>query len=154
MNSIILRTATVFILPLLLMFSVIVLLRGHNEPGGGFVGGLLGSAAFILYLLAADHRSARSLLRIPPLTIAGIGLLLALVSGLLSVFASKPPFEALWTDIVVLREVKIGTPLLFDIGVYFTVVGVVLTIAFTMSESADDSSRALEPHISEQGEPR
>ena len=60
MNSIILRTATRFMLPLLILFSIVVLLRGHNQPGGGFVGGLLATSAFALYAMAfgvpAMHR--------------------------------------------------------------------------------------------------
>ncbi len=139
MNSVILRTTTVFILPLLLMLSLIVLLRGHNEPGGGFVGGLLASAAFTLYVLAAGAKAARHLLHVHPITLAGAGLLFALISGVMSIVAGHPLFDALWTDTKIIGQVKIGTPLLFDIGVYLTVCGVVCAIAFQLSESAEDA---------------
>lgn len=152
MNSVILRTAAVFILPLLLMFSVVVLLRGHNEPGGGFVGGLLASAAFVLYLLSAGPAAARRLLRIDPRTLFGVGLFLALVSGLFSPVAGGALFGSMWTDAVVLGEVKIGTPLLFDIGVYFTVTGVVLGIAFELSESTGHSQGVTpDPSVTDGG---
>jgi L-alanine-DL-glutamate epimerase-like enolase superfamily enzyme len=54
MNSLILRTAARYLLPLLILFSIFLLFRGHNEPGGGFVAGLVAAAAFALYALAAD----------------------------------------------------------------------------------------------------
>ena len=53
MTSLILRTATRFLMPLLLMFALFLFLRGHNAPGGGFVGGLVVAAAFVLYAIAS-----------------------------------------------------------------------------------------------------
>jgi glycosyltransferase involved in cell wall biosynthesis len=86
MNSMILRTGTAFLLPLLLLVSVVILLRGHNEPGGGFVGGLTAATAMLLHMLAFGPEQARRLLPVSPETLIGIGLLLALVSGLPAVF--------------------------------------------------------------------
>lgn len=134
MNSIILRTGTVFILPLLLLVSVVILLRGHNEPGGGFVGGLTAATAMLLHMLAFGPKEARKLLPIPPETMIGIGLLFALLSGLPSVFAGYPAFKALWTDFEPVQGVKLSTPLVFDIGVYLTVMGVVILILFSIAE--------------------
>ena len=62
----ILSTATRYLLPLLLMFSIFLLLRGHNEPGGGFVGGLVAGAALALYAMALGLPSARQVLGIEP----------------------------------------------------------------------------------------
>ena len=76
------RTATRLLMPLLLLFAVFLLLRGHNEPGGGFVGGLVVAAAFALYLVAFGVARARRALLVKPLTLIGIGLAMALVSGL------------------------------------------------------------------------
>lgn len=64
MHSLILRTAGHFLLPLLLLFSVFLLLRGHDEPGGGFIGGLVAAAAILLYLFSMDTESARKVLRV------------------------------------------------------------------------------------------
>ncbi len=135
MNSVILTTGTRFMLPLLLLFSVVVLLRGHNEPGGGFVGGLIAAAAFVLHMLACGPADSRALLRANPITLAGVGLALALLSGVPGYVYDGVLFEARWMkDVVLFDEVKIGTPLVFDIGVYLTVMGVVLAVILEIAE--------------------
>lgn len=134
MNSIILRTGTVFLLPLLLMVSVVILLRGHNDPGGGFVGGLTAATAMLLHMLAFGPSESRRLLPVSPETLVGVGLLIALLSGVPGMLAGYPAFKAIWTDFEPIKGVKVGTPLFFDIGVYFTVTGVVLLILYTIAE--------------------
>jgi multicomponent Na+:H+ antiporter subunit B len=134
MKSLILPVATRYLLPLLLLFSVFVLIRGHNEPGGGFIGGLVAAAAFALYAIAFDVTQARRALGVHTHTLIGAGLLTALVSGLLPVFASRPFLTGLWSEQVVPVLGKLGTPLLFDIGVYLTVIGVTLMIIFSLAE--------------------
>lgn len=135
MTSLILSTATRYILPLLLLFSVFLLLRGHNEPGGGFVGGLVAAAAFALYVIAFDVATARRTLGIDPRTLVGLGLLVALGSGLVSVLAGQPFMTGLWSSYTVPLLGKVGTPLFFDIGVYLVVIGVTLTIIFALAEA-------------------
>ena len=87
MKSLILRTATRFLMPLLLLFALFLLFRGHNEPGGGFVGGLVVAAAFILYAIAYGVSAGRSALLIDPSTLVGIGLLVAFGTGIAAVLA-------------------------------------------------------------------
>lgn len=142
MNSLILRTGTVFILPLLLLVSVVILLRGHNEPGGGFVGGLTAATAMLLHMLAFGPEQARRLLPIAPETMIGSGLLFALISGLPSVFVGLPVFTSIWTDFEPIKGVKVGTPLVFDVGVYLTVAGVVLLMIFSIAEYRGKSGRS------------
>ena len=84
MTSLILRTATRYLFPIIMLFSIYALLRGHNEPGGGFVGGLAAASAYTLYALAFDVAAARNLLRIDSRTLIGLGLLLSLGSALFS----------------------------------------------------------------------
>jgi len=136
MTSLVLRTATRFLITLLLLFSIFLLLRGHNEPGGGFVGGLVGASAFALYSIAYDVMSTRRALRIDPRTFIALGLLLAIVSGLLPVFAGRPFLTGLWgyLDLPGLAALDVGTPLLFDIGVYLVVMGMTLTVILSLSE--------------------
>ena len=67
MVSIILATASRYLLPLMLIFSFFLLLRGHNEPGGGFVGGLVAAAAYALYLIANGIEEAKKLLKTEPI---------------------------------------------------------------------------------------
>lgn len=133
-QSLILSTAALYLLPLLLLFSIFLLLRGHNEPGGGFVGGLVAAAAFSLYSIAFDVDRTRRLLRVNPRTLAGTGLLLALASGAIAWFDGKPFMTALWGEQTLPVLGKLGTPLLFDIGVYLVVLGITLKIVFVLSE--------------------
>lgn len=134
MGSIILSTAARYLMPLLLIFSVFLLIRGHNEIGGGFVGGLVAAAAIILYAIAHNVAAARRVLRLDPRTITAIGLLVALLSGLFGWLTRQPFMTGLWLQQPVAVIGKVGTPLLFDLGVYLVVIGVVLMILFTLAE--------------------
>lgn len=135
MQSLILSTATRYLLPLLLLFSVFLLLRGHNEPGGGFVGGLAAAAAFALFTIAFGVEPARQMLWIHPRVLLGLGLLTAAGSGLLAVLVGLPFMTGLWGSFELPAVGKLGTPLLFDIGVYLVVVGMVLMIVFELAEN-------------------
>lgn len=136
MTSLILSTATRFLLPVLLLFSVLVLLRGHNEPGGGFVGGLVAAAAFVLYSIAYDVEETRRVLGVDPRKLIAIGLLVALASGTAPVFSGLPFMTGEWMSLRVqaFGELHIGTPFFFDVGVYLVVIGVTLTVIFSLAE--------------------
>jgi multicomponent Na+:H+ antiporter subunit B len=134
-TSIILRTATRYMFPPLLVFSIYVLLRGHHYPGGGFVGGLFAGSAFSLYALAFSVDEARNLLRVDSRDLTAIGLAVALCSGLPALIMGHPFLTGEWWDLHVLGiELHIGTPTLFDFGVYLVVLGVLLTLVFTLAE--------------------
>lgn len=138
--SLILRAAGQIILPLLLLFSVFLLFRGHNEPGGGFIAGLVASAAISLHLFAVDTRAARRMLHYQPRDLLGWGLMLALISGMPAVFSGQAFFSSQWLtlDLPIIGSLKLGTPLLFDLGVYLVVVGAVLTVILNLAD--DDGS--------------
>ncbi len=129
-TSPIFRTAARFLLPLLLLFSLFLLLRGHNEPGGGFVAGLVASAAFALYQVSHGVARARRALLVNPLKLIGAGLLIALVSGIPATLVGEPFMTAQWA----LGDIPIGTPAVFDIGVFLVVAGVVLMMIFSLAE--------------------
>jgi multicomponent Na+:H+ antiporter subunit A len=131
-NSPIFRTAARLLMPLLLLFPVFLLFRGHNEPGGGFVGGLIAAAAFALYGIAFGVQRARQALLVRPLTLLGAGLLIALLSGLPAVLRGQPFLAALWAS----GPVAVGTPALFDVGVFLVVAGVVLMMIFSLAEDS------------------
>ena len=136
MRSLILPTATTYLMPVLVLFSLFLLLRGHNEPGGGFAGGLVAAAAFVLLSIASGVAVARRALQIDPRSMIGVGLLLMIVSGLIApLFYGEPYLTSHWWKIPVGDyEVALGTPLLFDIGVYLGVAGTILLIAFSLEE--------------------
>jgi multicomponent Na+:H+ antiporter subunit B len=135
MTSSILQTAARVLMPLLLLFAIFLLLRGHNQPGGGFVGGLVVAASFVLYSMAFGVDAARRALPVRPSTLLGIGLLTALASGIPGVIRGQPFMTAVWTEIAAgPRTIAVGTPLLFDVGVFLAVTGVVLAIVLTLAE--------------------
>ena len=137
MKTVILKTASLYLLPLLLLFSVFILLRGHYLPGGGFVGGLVASIAFVLHAFANGLENTRKLLRINVGWLLPTGLAIAVISGLVPVFFRDLPFlTGIWYANPIPVIGMVGTALFFDIGVYLVVVGVSLTIIFTLSESA------------------
>lgn len=130
----ILSTAVRYMFPLLLLFSVFLLLRGHNEPGGGFVGGLVAAAAFSFYAIAYGVPAARRTLGMDPSILISVGLLIAISSGLLGMLTGQPFMTSLWWELTLPILGKIGTPFLFDAGVYLVVLGVILTIIFNLAE--------------------
>lgn len=133
MKSSILQTATRYLLPILLLFSVFLLLRGHYYPGGGFVGGLVASIAFVLHSFAYGTDNTMKILRYKPLSLIPIGLSVAIMSMFLPVFFGLPVMTGLWLLDPIPVIGMIGTALFFDIGVYLVVIGTVLTILFTIS---------------------
>ena len=132
MDTMILREATRRLVPLILVFSLFLLWRGHEQPGGGFVGGLVASVAFSLYAFVFGPQAARGILRAEPRLIGAAGVAVAIVSGLLGSIRDGAPFlTGQWGAVAGL---KLGTPLLFDVGVYLVVVGVVLSFVMGIKE--------------------
>lgn len=136
MSSLILSVATRFMLPLLLLFSLFLLLRGHNDPGGGFSGGLVAASAFVLYVFAFGVEQARHAIGIDPRTLIGAGILVSLASGFAPLLLGKPFLTGLWGELFVpgFGTFAIGSPLFFDIGVFLVVIGIVTVIIFTLAE--------------------
>ncbi|MDU8944828.1 Na+/H+ antiporter subunit B [Ovoidimarina sediminis] len=137
MNSVILRAGTRYLSGLLLVFSLYMLLRGHNEPGGGFIGGLIGATGFVLYAIACGTTDARKALRISPQNIAVTGLGIALLAGIAAAFFEDALFTGQWLFIGATEDDKglpLSTVLVFDIGVYLVVFGSTLTLVFAMEE--------------------
>ncbi|MCT4654869.1 MAG: Na(+)/H(+) antiporter subunit B [Cohaesibacter sp.] len=135
MKTLIFRTIAPFLAALMVLFSVFVTLRGHNEPGGGFIGGLIAASAFAIHGIAAGVHSVRRTLYFRPLSLAAFGLLLAGLSGLLSIVMRVPFLTGLWTFPKILGvELALSTPMFFDIGVYFVVLGALSSIALTLEE--------------------
>jgi multicomponent Na+:H+ antiporter subunit B len=138
MNSIILFAGTRLLVALLLLFSVFMLLRGHNEPGGGFIGGLIAATGFIIYAIACGTAEARKALRAAPERIAMAGLGIALSAGVAAGFFGEVFFTGQWLFIGETETDKglpLSTVLVFDVGVYLVVMGAILSLAFALEES-------------------
>jgi len=128
--SVILRTAARLLVPLILLFSVFLLLRGHNETGGGFIGGLVAGISFALYAIAYGTTASRESLRATPPRLMAVGLGIAVLSGVLPLFMGGSLLEGLWVK----WPLKVGTPVLFDVGVYLLVIGLTLVIVYELEE--------------------
>jgi multicomponent Na+:H+ antiporter subunit B len=136
-NSIILNAATRLLVALLLLFSVFMLLRGHNLPGGGFIGGLIGATGFILFAIAQGAPATREALRVEPQNIAMVGLGVALCAGGFSVFFGDAFFTGQWWFAGAAdgeKGLPISSVLVFDIGVYLVVFGSILTLVLALEE--------------------
>jgi multicomponent Na+:H+ antiporter subunit B len=132
MNTLILRCAARYMHPIFLLFSIFLLMRGHNEPGGGFTGGLVAASSFALYAIAYSPADSRRVLWFDPHMLIGCGLLLAVSSAILPMFLGQPFMTGQWWDLPVIGA--LGTPVFFDIGVYLDVVGVTVLIIYSLAE--------------------
>jgi multicomponent Na+:H+ antiporter subunit B len=139
MKSLIFRTIAPVVVSVTILFSIFVLLRGHNEPGGGFIGGLIAVAALSIYGIAFGVETVRRAIVFHPLSIAGAGLLLATLSGVLSMVFHVPFMTGLWIYPKILgEEIPLSSVMTFDIGVYLVVVGAVTSIALSLEERGED----------------
>ena len=139
MNTVIFRAMAPMLVGITLVFSIFVLLRGHNEPGGGFIGGLIAASAVAIFGFAQGARAARTALSIDPLVLAGFGLFLSGFSGLLSLFHDAPFLTGLWAFLHFGGdEVAVSTPLIFDFGVYFVVFGVFCAVMLDLAQSEEE----------------
>ena len=140
MDSLLLRSAARIIVPAQLLFSIFLLLRGHNEPGGGFIGGLLAAGAITLHGIANGMPAARALLRVTPQTLIAVGIVAAALSGVISLLAGLPFLTGIWggsMPTLVAGTLKFGTPLLFDVGVYLVVAGVGVLMIVSVAEETE-----------------
>ncbi len=123
MNTVILRTAARYLAPTLIILSLWLLWRGHNAPGGGFIGGLVAGSAVVLHAIAFGPVAARRALRGSPRAWMAIGMALALGAALLGFVFGETLLDAAWVDVPGVGP--LGTPLIFDVGVFAVVVGAV-----------------------------
>ncbi len=113
-----------------LLYSVVLLLIGHDEPGGGFIGGLVAGAAFMLLYLSGGAPSLRRNEPIAPEVFLGGGLAIATLAGMIGWFSGGEFLESVsgYLSIPLVGDVKVSTVLLFDLGVYLVVVGLVISL--------------------------
>lgn len=135
-NEVMLHTVTRIVTFIILSFSVYLFFAGHNDPGGGFIGGLMTASAFLLLYLAFDMDSMKKALPFNFTALIAIGLLLAIFTGVSSMLAGDP-FLTQYFDyfqLPILGETELTTALPFDLGIYLVVIGIALTIILTIAE--------------------
>ena len=135
--SIVLKGLCYFMLQIMLLLSVLFVLRGHNYPGGGFIGALIAATGVGLYSLAfQEHITYIGKLG---KCIIGVGILCLLLSILLPILFSKPLLSSVWIDFSFLGDsMKLGSPLLFDLGIYFSSLGSIACLMMALEEVKHD----------------
>lgn len=142
MSTPILRTAARILVGLMLVFSLFMLVRGHNAPGGGFIGGLVAAAAISLLAMSHGTETARHALRLPPDRIAALGIGAALLAGAMAALFGRAPFSGLWLLLGADgggKGLPLSTVLLFDVGVWLTVLGAGSALVLALEEDGSDS---------------
>jgi len=134
MNSLILTTATRLLVPVILLLSLFVFYRGHNEPGGGFIGGLLAATAFALLEKARGRDAAARALVFDPQSIAAVGLGCALIAGIWGGLQYGYFLKGVW-PLYERYGLPFGSIFLFDFGVYLVVLGTVCDVLFALEEA-------------------
>ncbi|MUK90739.1 Na(+)/H(+) antiporter subunit B [Ornithinibacillus sp. L9] len=134
-NDLILRTTTSLIAFILLGFAIYLLLAGHNAPGGGFIGGLVTAAAVVLMYMAYGINVVDKIIPINYRTMALIGLLIAVVTGIGAFLFSEEFLSHTfgYFHFPIFGEIELATAMLFDVGVYLTVIGVTVTIILNIA---------------------
>lgn len=135
MNSLIFSATARLLFWGMLIASLVILWRGHNQPGGGFVGGLVAAMAFSLIALSEGVQKARQVLRVSPVALAGTGVVFAVVSGVPGLLVGDGFLTHQW--LIFENGFKLGTTLLFDIGVYCTVMGGMLCMVLRLYGNED-----------------
>ncbi|MEO1130338.1 MAG: hydrogen gas-evolving membrane-bound hydrogenase subunit E, partial [Planctomycetota bacterium] len=133
LRSILLRTAMKLILPLALIFALYVFFKGHNEPGGGFIAGLIGSVGLAVFRMTEGPGALKGLIPFRPSKIAAFGLMIALATGalplLLQLFnlSDNAPFLTSYQAYIPrfgADPFHMTSVMLFDLGVFIVVIGV------------------------------
>lgn len=157
-DSFIFTTVVRFAFFVINVLAIYLLLRGHNLPGGGFIGGLAAAISFVLLGLALGMESLHRVMRFDPVRLAAAGLLLATLTSAAPLLVGGPFLEHFNFHLTVplLGELHVGTPLLFDLGVFLVVVGMACKIIFVLAKSTagfralgpEEEARYSSPHES------
>ncbi|OIJ22094.1 Na(+)/H(+) antiporter subunit B [Anaerobacillus alkalidiazotrophicus] len=135
-NLLMLHTITRIVAFIILSFSVFLFFAGHNNPGGGFIGGLMTAAALLLLYVSFDIKSIKKVIPFNYTTMIAVGMLFAIGTGVASMLRGFPfltQFDK-YVTFPILGKVHLTTALPFDLGVYLVVVGVTLLSILTIAE--------------------
>ncbi|MEH7389890.1 Na(+)/H(+) antiporter subunit B [Bacillus sp. JJ1503] len=135
-NDVILRSVTKMAIVIILTFSIYLFFGGHHNPGGGFIGGLSVAAGLVLLYLAFDIETVRKNIPVDFKKVAGFGVLLAVLTGMISIFFGKPFLNQTfgYFNLPVFGKTELATAVLFDVGVALAVIGTAVTIILSISE--------------------
>jgi multicomponent Na+:H+ antiporter subunit B len=140
MSSLLLQTAAKIIFPLTLIFAAFIAIKGHNEAGGGFIGGLMASTAFLFYRMAYGRGALMRLIPVHPRITVSVGLAIALTTGLVPLLGGRQFMRSTIIDefsIGMGQTIHYASAMFFDIGVLLVVVGVSVGMIQRLSEEVD-----------------
>ena len=138
MHPMMMVVLTRVMMPVVLMVGFYIFLRGHNEPGGGFIAGLIVSIAVVIQYMASGFAWTSARLRYPYHGVIGAGVLIAGLTGIGSWFVDKPFLTSYFTYVRVppFYKFELATAALFDLGVFLSVVGAVMLTLESFSRLA------------------
>lgn len=141
MPELYLRLLNRILTPVLLLLAIYLLLRGHNLPGGGFIAGLMAAAAFELQILSRGHNSVRRAIGPYLNSGIGLGLAIAICSGIAGLLKGTF-FKSLWFELhlPLLGDLTLGTPVVFDLGVFLVVASVTTSFLLGLSRASDSAA--------------
>ena len=153
MRTLIFRVTAPYLTALMLLFSLFVLLRGHNEPGGGFVAGLVMAIAFIAQYMVGGTQWVEDRTHLRPARWMAVGLALAIVTGLGSLAVGHPFMTThVWHfSVPVLGDIHLPSATFFDLGVFAVVVGAVLLLLTSLGHQSLRARRAPAPNAAVEG---
>ena len=126
------------LMPIAVVVGLYIFLRGHNEPGGGFVAGLVIAIALLMQYMASGFAWTQERKRIEYHTMIGLGVVIAGLTGVGAWLAGKPFLTSAYTYIHLppIEEFELATAMLFDLGVFLTVLGAVMLMLYSLSRIA------------------
>lgn len=135
-NDVILQTVTKLVVFIILTFGVELFLSGHNNPGGGFIGGLVLSSAIVLLYLVFDIETVHQGIPVDFKKVAALGVVIVISSGVGAMFFGAEFLTQTFDyfNLPVFGNTELATVILFEAGVALTVIGTVVTIMLSISE--------------------
>lgn len=135
-NNVILQAVTKIVVFIIMTLAVYLFLSGHNNPGGGFIGGLVLASALVLLFIVFDIETIQKAIPLDFKKVAALGAFLAVATGFGSLFFDEPFLTQSfgYFDLPIFGETELATVTIFELGVAFVVVGVVVTIILSISE--------------------
>ncbi|GAA1084643.1 MnhB domain-containing protein [Nocardiopsis composta] len=146
-RSVLLEVVVRLLIPSILVFSVFLLVSGHDRPGGGFAGGLVASMAFVLRYIAGGRHELAVGMPLKPNTLLAAGLLLCAVMAGVPLIGGAPLLDVFYRtfELPLFGEVKVASYLFFESGVFLIVVGLVLSVVAALGarmEAEEEEARA------------
>jgi multicomponent Na+:H+ antiporter subunit B len=135
-NNVMLHTITKIVTFIILTFSIFLFFAGHNNPGGGFIGGLMTASALLLMYVGFDMKSIKKAIPFNFVHMIAAGLAISILTGIASMLFGYPYLTQFdqYVTIPLLGEFHLTTALPFDLGIYLVVVGISLQIILTIAE--------------------